>query len=139
MLKVVASAVVLSVVFGASSALAAHHEGAGKQDPVVGGLMIEDADAFVDAITTGYRASRLLGAGVFNDTGEQVGSVNEVVVGSDLRVGVAIISVGGFLGVGSRLVAIPADRFERNASGDIVLPGATKKALSDLPEFKYLR
>ncbi len=139
MLKLLASAVVLGVVIGGGAALAAHHEGAAKEDPVVGGLMIEDPEAFVDAITTGFRASRLLGAGVLNQTGEHVGSINDIVVGSDLRVGVAIVSVGGFLGVGSRLVAIPADRFERNASGDLVLPGATKKALSELPEFKYIR
>jgi hypothetical protein len=48
----------------------------------------------------------------------------------------AIMSIGGFLGLGSRLVAIPIEQLNEE-KGRFILPGATKEALTKLPEFKY--
>jgi hypothetical protein len=48
----------------------------------------------------------------------------------------AIIGVGGFLGMGERNVAIPTKHFQVN--GDkVLLDGATKDLLKQIPEFKY--
>jgi hypothetical protein len=50
----------------------------------------------------------------------------------------AIIQVGGFLGLGSRLIAVPYTSLQISDDGRrIVLPGATKQRLEQLPEFKY--
>ena len=50
----------------------------------------------------------------------------------------AIIQVGGFLGVGSRFVAVPYSSLQISDDGSrIVLPGATKQQLEGLREFKY--
>jgi hypothetical protein len=46
------------------------------------------------------------------------------------------VSVGGFLGLGGRLVAIPVEQL-RAEKDRLILPGATKEALTKLPEFKY--
>jgi hypothetical protein len=46
------------------------------------------------------------------------------------------VSVGGFLGLGRRLVAIPVEQI-RDEQGRLILPGATKEALKGLPEFQY--
>ena len=47
-----------------------------------------------------------------------------------------VLSVGGFLGVGDKLVALPYEQM-RTDGKKIVLPGATKDSLKTLPEFKY--
>ena len=54
-----------------------------------------------------------------------------------------IVSVGGFLGMGTKLVAVPYTQLKlgdtKNASSDnkVVMPGATKESLKAQPEFKY--
>ena len=49
-----------------------------------------------------------------------------------------IIQVGGFLGIGSRLIAVPYSSLQISEEGKrIVLPGASKEHVKDLPEFKY--
>src|SRR5579863_3369860 len=55
----------------------------------------------------GRRASKLIGSGVFNDQNQQIGSIDDLIVAPDAKVTIAVISVGGFLGIGSKLVAVP--------------------------------
>ena len=49
-----------------------------------------------------------------------------------------MLSIGGFLGVGTRLVVVPYDTLK---AGDknMVLPGATRDSLKTLPEFNYAK
>lgn len=92
----------------------------------------------VDVVaTSGYRASQLLGSEIYNHKGEKIGKLDDFIVGSDENVSVAIVAVGGFLGMGKRLVAVAADLFESNAQGQVVLPGATRDRLKALPAFQY--
>jgi sporulation protein YlmC with PRC-barrel domain len=89
------------------------------------------------------RASKLIGSSVYNDRNEKIGSVDDVVLGKDNKADAVILSVGGFLGMGSKLVAVPyAQRTlgdAKNASSDnkVVLPGATKDSLKAQPDFNY--
>ena len=104
-------------------------------DPVVGGAVLA---VNVDVVaTTGYRASKLLSSNIFNDQGEKIGILEDFIIGSDAKVSVAIIGVGGFLGMGTRKVAVPATLLESNDQGQAVLPGATKDALKAMPAFRY--
>jgi hypothetical protein len=93
--------------------------------------------AKVDVVkaATGYRASKVIGASVVNDANETVGKVDEVILGDD-RMPYVVLSVGGFLGVGNKLVVLPYDAI-RKTDEKLVMPGATKDALKALPEFKY--
>ena len=43
---------------------------------------------------------------------------------------------GGFLGIGDKLVVLPYEQLKA-MDRKIVMPGATKDALKDLPTFKY--
>ena len=104
-------------------------------DPVVGSSILSVDIAVVS--TTGYRASKLLGSAIYNDKGEKIGSLDDFIVGSNANVSVAVLAVGGFLGMGTRMVAVPASLFESNEQGQTVLPGATKDKLKALPEFRY--
>jgi len=48
----------------------------------------------------------------------------------------AVLSIGGFLGMGNHLVALPYDNL-KFVDKKFVLPGGTKEGLKMLPEFKY--
>lgn len=80
----------------------------------------------------------VLGKNVQNDADETVGKVEDVIIAPDGTVSFAILSVGGFLGVGSHDVAIPVKNFKVN-DGKITLPGASKDALKELPKFEYAK
>jgi hypothetical protein len=91
----------------------------------------------VVAVADGYRASKLRGATVVNAKNEKIGELDDLIVGKD-RVLFAIVQVGGFLGLGSHLIAVPYTSLEISDEGRrIVLPGATKEQVKGLPEFKY--
>ncbi len=83
------------------------------------------------------RASKVVGASVYNDQNQSIGSVDDVLMSdSDHKAGTAVISVGGFLGMGSKLVSVPFDQL-RIEDDRIVMPGATKASLEGLPEYRY--
>jgi hypothetical protein len=91
----------------------------------------------VVAVAEGYRASKLRGTSVVNAKNEKIGELDDLVVGKD-RVLFGIIEVGGFLGLGSHLIAEPYTSLQITDGGRrIVLPGATKESLEALPQFKY--
>jgi sporulation protein YlmC with PRC-barrel domain len=87
-------------------------------------------------VATGYRASKVIGASVVNESNDTVGKVDDIIIGEDGKSPFVVLSVGGFLGMGERLVVLPYEQLKAT-EGRIVLPGATKDALRDLPAFKY--
>jgi sporulation protein YlmC with PRC-barrel domain len=92
----------------------------------------------VATVGKGYRTSKLLGSKVLNDKNENIGTISDLIIGQDHNL-FAVLQVGGFLGIGSRLVAVPYDSLQIDpAGGKVVLPGATRDALEKLAEFKYL-
>ena len=48
----------------------------------------------------------------------------------------AVLSIGGFLGMGTHLVVVPYDTL-KFAEKEVMFPGGTKEGLKMLPEFKY--
>ena len=93
-----------------------------------------------EVVTLGWSAKRqVLGRSVFNDKGERIGAVDDIVFAPDMARSYAIIGVGGFLGVGKRDVVIRLSQLIRQVDGQFVLAGATKDALKALPAFEYAR
>ena len=88
------------------------------------------------SVATGFRSSKVVGASVVNETNETVGAIDDLIVTPNERVPYAILSVGGFLGMGTKYVVVPFSSLQMQDK-KIVLPGATKDALKALPEFKY--
>ena len=87
-------------------------------------------------LETGVRASKIIGTAVQNEQNQRVGTVDDLIVSPESKVTIAIISVGGFLGIGSKLVAVPWDQIK--AEGDhLILPGASKENLNAAPNFQY--
>jgi hypothetical protein len=94
----------------------------------------------VELVAEGYRMSEVIRSDVTNDRGERIGTVDDVLVGRDDRVLSAVLQVGGFLGLGGRLVAVPYNSLvldDAEGTLKIMLPGATKEELQKLPEFRY--
>ena len=87
-------------------------------------------------VATGYRSSKVVGASVVNEANETVGAIDDLIVTPTERVPYAILSVGGFLGMGTKYVVVPFSSLQMQDK-KIVLPGGTKDALKALPEFKY--
>jgi hypothetical protein len=105
--------------------------------PVAGAATIGVTVAQADLVATGHRASKLLHADVYNDQDQKIGKIDDLVIAPDGTLSVAVVNVGGFLGVARHRVAIPVEQFSEITPKRIVLPGATKEALKDAPEFKY--
>jgi hypothetical protein len=90
----------------------------------------------VTDVSTGYRSSKVVGASVVNEADEKIGTIDDLIVSRTDRVVYAIVSVGGFLGVGEKLVAVPFEGFQL-ATDKTVLPGASKDTLKNMPQFTY--
>lgn len=106
--------------------------------PVAGKATLGVAVIDAELVATGWRVSKLIGSEVRNDADEKIGKIDDMVVATNGSLSVAIIQVGGFLGMGGHLVAIPVEQLSVAPNmSKIVLPKATKAALKSLPEFKY--
>jgi PRC-barrel domain len=88
------------------------------------------------SVATGYRTSRVVGSAVLNEANETVGTIDDLIVTPTEKVPFAVLSVGGFLGMGSKYVVVPFSSLEVQDK-KMVLRGATKDSLKSLPEFKY--
>lgn len=88
-----------------------------------------------------WRATELKGADVKNAAGEDLGDIQEIAIDANGRVSYVTLSVGGFLGIGDRLVAVPFDSLKFSRSGDksdkkLITLATTKEQLERAPEFK---
>jgi sporulation protein YlmC with PRC-barrel domain len=59
-----------------------------------------------------WRTSKVVGLKIYNDKNEDVGSINDLLTDKSGNIKAAVISVGGFLGMGSHLVAVPFDKIK---------------------------
>jgi sporulation protein YlmC with PRC-barrel domain len=77
-----------------------------------------------------WRASKVVGLNVYNEQNENVGSINDLLMDKSGSVKAAVISIGGFLGMGAHLVAVPYDKIKFSTepiayTGASNAPGAT--------------
>jgi sporulation protein YlmC with PRC-barrel domain len=124
--------IVLAIILGSSmigsAALAV---------PVAGEQKLGVTVAEMKAIVLGWSARNdILGQPVYNEKGEKLGTVDDVIVTPARSVSFAVIGTGGFVGLAKHDVAIPVDQMKLEEK-KLILPGATKDALKALPEFQY--
>jgi hypothetical protein len=122
-----ASAAIIGV-----SVLATHANAQGVSQSV------EITKVDVQRVAAGYRASKVIGSSVANDANETIGKIDDLLVTRDGKEPYVVLSVGGFLGMGTRLVVIRYDSL-KFADNKIVLPGGTKDGLKMLPAFQYAK
>jgi sporulation protein YlmC with PRC-barrel domain len=112
-----------------------------KQDDtaaVTGTTMATDSALAVINPATAVLASQFMGMTVYSTGNDNVGEINDLVMSKDLDTVVAIIGVGGFLGMGEKDVAIPvgditATKDENNKLRLTI--AATKEELEAAPVF----
>ena len=81
-------------------------------------------------------ASRVTGDKVRNLRGEELGKIEEVMIDLDHgRVAYAVLSFGGFLGVGGKLFAIPWDALEVDLQEHEFVLDVDKERLDSAPGF----
>ena len=79
---------------------------------------------------------RSLAAASPNDPNETIGKIDDLLVSPDGKQPYVVLSIGGFLGMGSHLVVVPYAAL-KFADKKVMLPGGTKEGLKMLPEFKH--
>lgn len=78
----------------------------------------------------------LLGKAVYNETGQKVGKVEDLIVAPDSNVSFVIVGAGGFVGIGRHDVAVPVAQVKEQA-GKLVMAGATRDSIKAMPAFQY--
>ena len=58
------------------------------------------------------RASQLIGQNIKNSKGDNVGEINDLVIDSSGKIRYAAVTYGGFLGLGSKMFAVPFEAFQ---------------------------
>jgi putative membrane protein len=77
----------------------------------------------------------VLGSSVVNADGEEVAEIEDIVVDQD-QTHYAILSVGGFLGIGDKKVAIPLDQLQLGEDETYLMSGETEEQLEAMPEYE---
>ncbi|WGD54430.1 PRC-barrel domain-containing protein [Bradyrhizobium sp. CB1650] len=84
-----------------------------------------------------WRASKMSGLKVYNDANENIGSINDLLMDKSGAIKIAVIGVGGFLGMGEHLVAVPYEKLKfadeavaYSGTGTGMSPGGAKPPAS---------
>ena len=75
----------------------------------------------------------MTGSAVYDSSGQQVGSVDEIITGADGSEQ-AVISVGGFLGLGSKKIAVPVSQLTPKDDGSGYTTTMTAEDIEAAPE-----
>src|SRR5947209_4820025 len=75
------------------------------------------------------------GHGVRNPEGEDLGKIDELVLNEDGRVLYAVLSFGGVLHMGEKLVAVPWERMRMEGDQKGFIMDADKELLQNAPHF----
>jgi sporulation protein YlmC with PRC-barrel domain len=67
-----------------------------------------------------WRASKLVGVGVYGPDQKKVGSIKDILMDHDGNAQVIVMSVGGFLGIGAKDVAVPFKSMQWRTEGRAV-------------------
>ena len=104
---------------------------------VVGASVIGVTVSEVTDIASGWSVKKsFLGKPVYNEKGDKIGSVDDLIIAPNKTLSYAIIGAGGFLGMGKYDVAIPVTQINE-INGKMVLKGATKESIKQMPKFEY--
>lgn len=87
-------------------------------------------------LASGYRASKMLGAAMYDENKHKIGTVDDLIVSPKDSVTYAIVSIGGFAGIGKHLVAMPFSNL-KIVDERVQLRGLSSDSLKAMPEFRY--
>jgi sporulation protein YlmC with PRC-barrel domain len=104
-------------------------------------VMPAGTPSFITVQSGEVLSSNVVGLDVYNDQNNDIGKIQDVAFDSSKKITGYIVSVGGFLGLGTRYVAVDPDsvKVSYDASNKVwrATMNATKDQLKAAPEFKY--
>jgi sporulation protein YlmC with PRC-barrel domain len=83
-------------------------------------------------------SNELIGMNVLHPQGEKIGMLESLLFDEDEKIVGGVVSVGGFLGIGAKSVALSWDAFEVRKDEQVVLLDLTREQLEAAPAFKDL-
>jgi sporulation protein YlmC with PRC-barrel domain len=101
----------------------------------------KDGPSFIQVQSADVLTSNVVGLDIYNSQNDDIGKVQDVAFDSSKKVTGYILSVGGFLGMGTHYVAVNPDALmvSYDAQNRVwkATMNATKDQLKSAPEFKY--
>ena len=88
------------------------------------------------SLRQGMRTSKVVGMTVVNSANETLGTIDDLIVMPNDTVTYAVLSVGGFLGMGAHYIVVPYSSLEARDK-QMRLPNASKESLKALPTYSY--
>ena len=90
-----------------------------------------------DWSSIGASANEYTNQEVYNTSGENLGTIRDLLIGPDGKAAAAIINVGRILGIGEKEIAVPfsAIRSEKYGDSRRLVVDATKEAVQAAPTF----
>jgi sporulation protein YlmC with PRC-barrel domain len=89
------------------------------------------------SINSDRYAKKMMGMDVINSNDENIGELEDIALDSNGKAEYAIVSVGGFLGVGDKLIAVPYEELRMNQNDEKIVLDVTKDRLEQANEFQY--
>ncbi len=88
------------------------------------------------------RASKVIGSSVYNDKDQKIGTIDDILLSTNDKPAQAVLSVGGFLGLDSKLVEVPYSKLQfgdtnKNSDNRVLMQGATKDSLNGMQTYSY--
>lgn len=83
------------------------------------------------------RADKIIGMDLRNTQDQDLGKIKDLLVGADGKITQVVLSVGGFLGIGDKLVAVDWNQVQIDPARKIAVASMTKDQLQQAPAFKY--
>ena len=82
------------------------------------------------------RSAKLLGMPIFNDKGEQIGTIDDVTIPSSGGEVMAVLSVGSFVGMPKKLIAVPLSHVKMDMTKG-TMAGASKAEIMAFRSYDY--
>jgi sporulation protein YlmC with PRC-barrel domain len=82
------------------------------------------------------RTSKMVGSPVYNESGDKIGAIFDIIVRAGATEPTAIVTVGEYTGGGSRLVAFPLSKVKVEAN-KMMISGASRDALLNMPAYVF--
>lgn len=100
------------------------------------GMMQQSGMESGQGFHTTVRGSELIGKDVVNRNEEELGSVEDIIIGADGRLNYLVVSHGGVLGIGDNLIAVPVSAIDASVdSEESIVLNVSREELENAPNF----